>query len=327
MDLSPYIRELILLNECIILPGFGGFETQYLPARFDEINGIMLPPTKKVVFRSDYKSGGDILSGHIQKKLNLGPEEANKLISDFIAGIKSEIGLGREVVLNGIGTFSRNISGAVVFVAIEKENFLADSFGLGPLPVKNIKKKKNLIAEKPVVLNLRKRNNTLAVIITGLVTICLLLAATIILSSRYNLFLFNIGNKKPANDILIFGGDNGTDSLSLGIYEKINESTSIKKALQYSPETDNKKVTPGNFPSGEFYHLIAGSFKNRHNATVLKRSFEKEGFEPEIKLLGGLYRVCLGGFDNKQAALAELQRIRRQTGRSVWLLTVSSANK
>jgi hypothetical protein len=36
VDLAPYIRELILNHECIVLPDFGGFETTYSPEQYNE---------------------------------------------------------------------------------------------------------------------------------------------------------------------------------------------------------------------------------------------------------------------------------------------------
>ena len=42
IELAQHIETLLLDNDCVIIPGFGGFITHYTPAKIDIDNGICL---------------------------------------------------------------------------------------------------------------------------------------------------------------------------------------------------------------------------------------------------------------------------------------------
>jgi hypothetical protein len=318
LDLAPIIRELILHNECIILPGLGGFETEYLPAQYLSERGIIMPPSKKISLRSDYLTGGEILKKHLIEKLFISDENASKIISDYVLEIKSTISAKKTYEIKDVGTLSSDITGNIIFTPAKEENYLADSFGLEPLPFKAKTRRITKPEEKIPLLKIRERRNTLTFIIVGIIVISILLAATIIISAQYDLYLFNIGNRHTTNDMLIIGGSMNLDSVSAKIDSKIDESTSIKKALSYSGQ---KQSPVKNNQTTERHYLIAGSFDNIKNASDLEKRLTASGFKPEVVQVEGMYRVCVGIFTDKPAALEELQRIRRQMSHPVWLLS------
>lgn len=310
---------MILHNECIILPGLGGFETEYLPARLDNNTGLMLPPSKKVFFKTEYTSGGEILKNSLIKQLGLKDDEAETIIKGYVTEIKSKLSKGEIVKVGDIGSLSLGLSGALHFTVNKEENYLADSFGLEPLPVKTRKKTQPKKIENRPELKITERSNTLTFIIVGVLLISILLAATIIISARYNFYLFNIGNKQADSEMLIFGGSDTSDSYSAKIQDKIDESTLIKNALSY---TGNKAVKPQTDTITVQHLIIAGSFKDMENATALEKKLINEGYKPKIVKADGFYRVYIGVFSDKTDALKELERVRRQMTRSVWLMSV-----
>ena len=52
MDVSFFISELLYKHDCVILPGFGGFVTQFVPAKIHPINHTFYPPSKNILFNS-----------------------------------------------------------------------------------------------------------------------------------------------------------------------------------------------------------------------------------------------------------------------------------
>jgi nucleoid DNA-binding protein len=325
LDLAPIIHELILHNECIILPGFGGFETEYLPARFESDKGMMLPPSKNIVFKEEYTSGGEILKNHLVQKLSIRDGAAEKIIQDYINQLKLKLSETKSFELKGFGALKKDISGKITFEAEKEENYLAESFGLEPLPYKEGKKLRTVpkITHKPVEpvneIKIRKRSSTLTFVVVGIMVICLLLTATIILSSKFDLYLFDIGNKHTQSDMLVFGGNTKMDSAAKKINSTINESTSIKNALSYSGK---KQVSDSRKQSKLQHYLVAGSFDSKGQALSFERKLKSEGFSTEVVQLQGKYRVCVGKFSDKIVAQDELTRISRQMSRSVWLLTI-----
>ena len=50
IELSRHIESLLLHHDCVIVPGLGGFGTQYVPARRIEEEFLFLPPYRSVGF-------------------------------------------------------------------------------------------------------------------------------------------------------------------------------------------------------------------------------------------------------------------------------------
>lgn len=314
MDLAPYIRELVLLNECVILPGFGGFETTYSAARYDNFKRQMLPPTKEVQFRQDYTTGGEVLVSHLCERLHINEEQAKVLVEEYIKDVQGSLEQTNEAIITGVGLFSKGLGGMLSFSAFEEENYLADSFGLDALPFEQVagEEQNNPVLPEPEI---RPRSNTLQFVIVGFGLISLLLTLTVFISSRFDLYLFNIGDSDVSNDMLIIG-NNTNDTTYKQIDNTITESTDLKSALYYSEQNSD-----GDTQEQEImYYLVAGSFKTLKNAESTRNALVNEGYMPSIIENQGFYRVTIGSYTNKQAALKELQRLRRQLDRSIWLL-------
>jgi hypothetical protein len=60
------IRELLFEQECVVLPGFGGFITNYKSAEIDYITNILSPPTKAISFNRQLRNDDGILTHAIQ---------------------------------------------------------------------------------------------------------------------------------------------------------------------------------------------------------------------------------------------------------------------
>ena len=119
MDISKYIKELIIKNECIILSGFGGFETHYKPASVDIISGKLIPPTKQVIFRPEFRKDNGLLIKFIAGKEKLSAEEARKVVYDFIRQLNHNIEKEGSYELTGIGSFVKQAEGSIVFKPLE----------------------------------------------------------------------------------------------------------------------------------------------------------------------------------------------------------------
>lgn len=320
MNLAPYIKELVTLNECIILPDFGGFETHYSPARYDASSQQMLPPDKIVTFKPEYKLGGEILIDHLIRILNKDREEARQLVHSYVAEIKNGLSNYQYFLIEEVGEFSIDSIGKLVFIPIKEENYLADSFGLEPLEIDEISVEESPVETKFRELKIRPRNNTFTFVIVGIIVVSVLLALTVFISSKFDLYLFNIGIQEETNDMIILGGTPKGDSTYMQLEQTIDEITDVKNALSY---TEQKVVQPS--APLKFYILVAGSFKGFNNARELQKKLINDGFSAEIVEATGYYRVSIGRFYEKPEALSELNRIRSQINRSVWLLTVTES--
>ncbi len=63
MEISQYIKELLILNDCVIIPEFGGFVANYKPATIE--NNQFFPPAKEIAFNNKLVSNDGLLIKHI----------------------------------------------------------------------------------------------------------------------------------------------------------------------------------------------------------------------------------------------------------------------
>ncbi len=331
MDITPFIRELIVQNECVILRGIGGFETSYKHATLDKKRKILIPPSKKINFRPDLIKDNGVLEAYLAANLEITDAKASAAIDEFVQWFFNAIKEKGEVFLKGIGEFRFDEKNNIVFSDIENENYLAESFGLDSLVFENEFKEDDTgkIVLKPVPMQKRKLTGWYVTI--GILLLLVSVTTLILISTSKGVTVFHrsdSGSKKNGKEEMIFGGTNKAleDSIIKSIERSLSESTVPKKALAVPPtQKTAPEITANTY--GAQYYLVAGSFKSSKNADILKAQLKRKGFNPEIMITGEYYyRVIVGAFSDRKEAIAELRRIRGQIDQSVWLFEDNSLN-
>lgn len=330
LDITPYIRELILLNESVILRGFGGFDTSYKNAVIDKDRNKFIPPGKNIKFRHDWVIDNGVLEGHISESLQISKTEASEYIDKFVKDLIRKLNEKGSVKLEGIGTFTGS-NGKITFKPIEDETYLADSFGLDPLEVKPMAGKKTKTKKAKPSTHYKKKNWVVIIIL-----LLVLGSATtyIFLSDNKIKDLFKpheeaVAPAEKKTDIVVFGGKKDVleDSVTQAIEQALDRSTDHQKALtpdKPEPEivpvvTDTEITEPAQtFTSGNFY-LVAGSFKSKKNAETMKLQLDQKGLRAEI-IENHFYYVVIGQFGNKENATQEKARIREQYNQTIWIM-------
>jgi nucleoid DNA-binding protein len=338
LDVAAYIKELILTNECVILPHFGGFVTRYRPAKVDPRKKILAPPSKEIEFHSEMTKDNGVLVNYIVRKNKTFNTRARRLVEDFVKEINARLDNGEKVVLEGIGTFVRDAdSGKLLFYSLSDENYLIDSYGLMNLELDelatHVVEQEEEVKTPPVKIIRRKQTGIW--IAAGVIVIILLLILMIPLTDSgylYRLdFGFFSGRKSDSrgsskNEKIVFGKRRMPEQDSMKNLESIIDNATRKEvALFYSePEDkyDESAVNRTNDQAGRYY-LVAGSFKRLDNAQRLKTDLLNQGYSPQIlQTKNGYYRVTLSSFDNRNIAIRELERIRKNLNLTVWILSI-----
>ena len=141
-ELERHIAKLLLDNDCVIVPGFGGFMAHHIAASYDEKNHIFLPPTRTVGFNPRLTMNDSVLAQDYVNCYDLSYPEAMKRIEsevdEFRQMIMSEdgghelCGIGRLYILdNGEYDFIPNDNGITTpatygFQAFELDALPAD---------------------------------------------------------------------------------------------------------------------------------------------------------------------------------------------------------
>ena len=89
MNIPPLIRELLLLHEKVVIPGFGTFTIGHRPAEINKSTGIVVHPPGNILFDDRKKTDDGELAGYIMQKHQLTSEETVKSDCLFVKSAES----------------------------------------------------------------------------------------------------------------------------------------------------------------------------------------------------------------------------------------------
>ena len=69
MNLSKYIVDLLVKNNCVIVPNFGGFIANYNPAIIDELRHKIYPPSKRILSNPNLLSNDGLLANYVSTQV------------------------------------------------------------------------------------------------------------------------------------------------------------------------------------------------------------------------------------------------------------------
>ena len=133
--LSKMVKELILDNDRVVLPGLGSFVAEVVPSTFSDKGYTINPPYRRLFFRSK-PDEGDELAAFYAKTNNVDKAMAERIIRDFVAELKPMLHTKKTIVFPGLGRLRATKENAVFFVANEDLDIYPAGFGLEPISLK-----------------------------------------------------------------------------------------------------------------------------------------------------------------------------------------------
>lgn len=130
IELSRHIESLMLKHDCVIVPGLGGFVTQYVPARRVEEEELFLPPCRSVGFNQQLTLNDGLLVQSYMQAYDTNYPETLKLINDAVAQLKHKLREDGEYELPGIGVLSLGVGGRYDFCPCEAGVLSPELYGL-----------------------------------------------------------------------------------------------------------------------------------------------------------------------------------------------------
>ena len=133
--LSKIVKELILDNDRVVLPGLGAFVAEMVPAAFSDKGYTINPPYRKLYFRSRPDEGDELIRFYASSN-NLEFEIAEKVIREFVGELKSVLISKRVVVFPGLGRLRATKENALFFIADEDLDIYPEGLGLEQISLK-----------------------------------------------------------------------------------------------------------------------------------------------------------------------------------------------
>lgn len=138
MELARHIEILLLWNDCVIVPGFGGFTASHVPARYDEADGMFIPPLRTLGFNPKLNVNDSLLAQSYTEAYDISYPEALKRIADETDELRQHLGNDGSYTLNDIGTLYMTESGAIGFAPCESGVLTPDLYSLSSFEMSRI---------------------------------------------------------------------------------------------------------------------------------------------------------------------------------------------
>ena len=133
--LSKMVKELILDNDRVVLPGLGSFMAEIVPSTFSDKGYTINPPYRKLHFRAKPDEGTELVQFYSETN-DVEFAVAERIIKDFISELKPVIHTKKIVVFPGLGRLRATKENNLFFVADEDLDIYPDGFALEPVSLK-----------------------------------------------------------------------------------------------------------------------------------------------------------------------------------------------
>lgn len=119
IQLGRHIEILLLDNDCVIVPDFGGFVAHHVSARYDEDDHSWLPPMRTLGFNAQLRINDSLLAQSYVNAYDISYPEALRRIEDEVEELKQLLANEGCYTMDDIGTLTINDEGNYQFEPCE----------------------------------------------------------------------------------------------------------------------------------------------------------------------------------------------------------------
>ena len=139
IELNRHIEILLLTNDCVIVPDFGGFITHNVAARYDESDRSFLPPFRTLGFNPQLRMNDSVLVQSYVEAYDISYPEALRRIEIEVAELKHHLEEEGCYTLEDLGELTVNQEGNYEFTPCESGILSPELYGLGGFTFKRLK--------------------------------------------------------------------------------------------------------------------------------------------------------------------------------------------
>ena len=135
IELDRHIEILLLSNDCVIVPGLGGFMTHHVGARYDDNDQMYLPPLRTLGFNPQLTMNDSLLVQSYIEAYDISYPEALRRIESEVEELKQHISAAGYYELNDIGELALNEEGKYIFTPCEAGILTPELYGLSSFEI------------------------------------------------------------------------------------------------------------------------------------------------------------------------------------------------
>lgn len=300
MEISHYIKEILLLNDCVIIPEFGGFVANYKPASIE--NNQFFPPSKEVSFNNKLISNDGLLINYISETEEIDYFNAKQKLENFVDETMLTLERNRNVYFEGVGYLHYDSRENLQFEPQLKQNLLVESYGLQNFSYEKLYQRQmpkpafKVEYREPVPVIFEKRK------LKKLVIAIPLLIALALIPMKHNKEYLSRSD--------------------MGMWETLMQSTPATPVQVQEQNSTENAISVTSAETASFkYFIIGGSFKSDENASKYIEQLKAQGYDGKnLGVFNGLNRVAMKGFATMEEAQLELNSLLSEhPGSGVWI--------
>lgn len=154
-ELSRHIEVLLLENDCVIVPGLGGFIAHNKAAEFKDSANVFCPPLRTIGFNPQLTINDGLLAQSYMQSYDTDFPDASRKIESVVSQIKESLYKNGQAELDNIGTLYYTMAGTYGFEPYNNAFFSPSLYGLGSFsisPLSELSSLKETTAEQRVII-------------------------------------------------------------------------------------------------------------------------------------------------------------------------------
>lgn len=327
IGLSKHIEILLLGNDCVIVPGFGGFMAYHVDARKDPADGSFLPPLRSIGFNPKLTLNDSLLAQSYVEAYDISYPDATMRIEDEVRELRQRIEKDGSYEFKGIGRIRLNDEGNYEFTPCEAGLLSPALYGLGSfqmltvaqlramtaLPAHAEKTKEHSGQQSNGDEATQKRENRRSARITALWRNLAVASIAVI--------LFLIIPAPVVNNAQMAGTGIDTSLLdkvmpksvttgSKTVGRAVKDSGKMKDAgrLQAQAKKTIAESTEAEKPGGG-YAIVVASRVTLSNANAYAKDLQRRGYTDAFVSSQGHVKVMIGHYDSRQEAVEAMDKL------------------
>lgn len=135
IKIDRHIEILLLSNDCVIVPGLGGFMAHHIPAKYYADSQSFIPPQRQLGFNAQLQINDSLLAQSYIEAYDISYPEALKRIASEVAELNQTLQNHGECELHGLGKLTQSLDGHIEFVPCEAGILSPELYGLNTVDI------------------------------------------------------------------------------------------------------------------------------------------------------------------------------------------------
>ena len=348
IELAQHIEKLLLDNDCVIVPGLGGFVAHYTPSVRVEEDNLFLPPMRTIGFNQQLKMNDGLLVQSYMEVYETSFSDATHKVAQQVEDLVRHLHEEGKADLPNVGELHCSVRGTYEFKPYDDKITTPYLYGLASFEMKALDPVRTSFGEKQAPdyllpdkhagsrkikfeINIKPSHwGRIAAMIAVVLTFFLLSAPienTEVAQGNYaslfpNDMLREVSLRSVAITPIQTGQDNVAKLAKEPRKEVTKEVTPVKKTVAKDEKKAPAVVAHEVKVVAKKYHIIVASMGTEREARQMVETLRKKGFEGASAIIGdGKKRVSIESCATYAEAQQTLGEVRKnETYKSAWVL-------